>query len=30
MRLPAATSTHGVYDVSGTDFVPESTRAVDG
>jgi len=30
MRLPAATSTHGVHDVSGTDFVPESTRAVDG
>jgi SP family sugar:H+ symporter-like MFS transporter len=30
MRLPAATSTHGIHDVSGTDFVPESTRAVDG
>ena len=28
--IPAATSTHGITDVSGTDFVPESTRAADG
>ncbi|KAH0290152.1 general substrate transporter, partial [Aureobasidium sp. EXF-3399] len=30
MQVPAATATHGIHDVSGTDFVPESTRAADG
>ncbi|KAH0019679.1 general substrate transporter, partial [Aureobasidium melanogenum] len=30
MQIPAATATHGIHDVSGTDFVPESTRAADG
>ncbi|KAL2032418.1 general substrate transporter [Aureobasidium pullulans] len=30
MQVPAATETHGIHDVSGTDFVPESTRAADG
>lgn len=28
--LPAPNGTHGITDVSGTDFVPESTRAADG